>query len=189
MKRLLFVLCAAAILVASSPAAADSYVYVLDGKCITNGQAINVKALKAKYSGSYFWFSIGGKSFIVRDRDVLTRMKPIYEPLFDTGIDFSFGEQLSVFAQQMAVMKEQLKLGDKPKPGEDSAIAARRLELKYQQDRLAERQSELAERANASAQAANEYADKLEALNRDIEKQLHDLGAQLVAQRIAVEAR
>ena len=183
MSRFLF---AIFLLAAAAPTFADSFLLVSGGQSITNGEAVNVKALKAKHTGSYFWFSIDGKSYIVRDQRVLSRMKTIYEPLFSSGGDFTIGEQAVLLSQQMTLMQEQLRIGLEPKAGEDARTAARRVELKYEQNRLAERQNELAERANIAAEKANDFASKLDDLNRAIEHQLHDLGIQLVEQRIAV---
>ena len=187
MRRFVFAFAALAILASPCSIAADSYLFVENGRAITNGAPVNVKALKAKYIGSYFWFSISGKSYIVRDSNVLSGMKPIYAPLFDMGIDFTFGEQLTLLSEQMTVLKEQLRIGLEPKPGEDAKTATRRLQLKQEQNRLAARQNELAARANASAARVNDYASRLDDINRGIERQLHDLATQLVAQRIAVE--
>jgi len=44
----------------------------------------------------------------------------------------------------MTLMKEQLRIGLEPKPGENAKTTARRLALKHEQNRLAERQNELA---------------------------------------------
>ena len=175
MSRFVFALLALSILASPRALAADSFLYVTDGRAITNGEPVNVKALKAKYSGSYFWFSIDGKAYLVRDPDVLSAMKPIYAPLFDMGFDFPIAEQLSI-------MKEQLHIGLEPKPGEDPRIAARRVELKRQQN-------ELARRANASAKRVNAYAARLDDINRNIERQLHDLAVQLIASKVAVRAQ
>ena len=117
MGRFLFALL---LLAAAAPAFADSFLFVSHGQSITNGEPVNIKALKARHIGSYFWFSIDGKSYIVRDPKVLSRMKVIYQPLFSTGA------------------------------------------------------------------GANDYAARVDAVNRDIEHQLHDLGTQLIAQRTAV---
>jgi hypothetical protein len=173
----------------AAPAFADSFLFVSHGQAITNGEPVNVKALKARHTGSYFWFSIDGKSYIVRDPKVLSRMKTIYEPLFTTGGDFTIGEQADLLSQQMTLMKEQLRIGLEPKAGEDSKTAARRVELKYEQNRLAERQNALAERANIAAEKSNDFAARLDDLNRAIEHQLHELGTQLIEQRIAVRDR
>lgn len=183
-----FVLAFLALTVLASPRSlsADSYLFVTDGRAITNGEPVNVKALKARYSGSYFWFSVGGKAYIVRDAQVLSRMKPIYAPVFDMGWDFPIGEQLTIFAQQMTVMKEQLRIGVEPKPGEDPRVAARRVELKFEQNRLAQRQNVLAERANKAARAANDYAARIDDINREIERQLHALALQCIELGIAV---
>ena len=186
MSRFVFALLALSILASPRALAADSFLYVIDGRAITNGEPVNVKALKAKYSGSYFWFSIDGKSYIVRDAKVLSQIRAIYAPVFDFGMDFTFGEQLALFSQQMTVMKEQLAIGVEPKPGEDARITERRLELKLQQNRLARRQNELARRANAAAGKVNAYASRLDDINRAIERQLHDLATQLIEQGIAV---
>ena len=188
MRRFAFLLLASTILASPSSLLADSYLYVIDGRAITNGEPVDNKELKAKYSGSYFWFSIDGKAYIARDPKVLESMKAIYLPIFDLGIDFTIGEQLPLMAQQLMLMKEQLNIGLDPKPGEDPAIAARRLELKYEQNRLAARQNELARRANDSARKLNAYAARLDEINRGIERRLHDLGKHLIALRIAVPA-
>ena len=170
---------------------ADSFLFVSNGQAITNGTPVNVKALKARYAslGSYFWFSIGGKSYIARDANVLRRVKDVYQPVFETGADFTVGEQLGLFAQQMAVMQEQFRIGLEPHPGEDARTAARRFELRMEQNRLAARQNELAKRANTSAARLNDYAARLPEINRRIEAQLREIGMRLVEQRIAVEAR
>ena len=184
MRRFLFALL---VLAAGAPSTfADSFLFVSRGQSITNGEPVNVKALKARYAGSFFWFSIDGKSYIARDPKVLNRMKVIYGPLFSSGSDFTIGEQAALLSQQMTLMQEQLRIGLEPKAGEDARTAARRVELKYEQNRLAERQNELAERANIAAEKANDFASKLDDLNRSIEHQLHDLGIQLVEQQIAV---
>src|SRR6185503_7333962 len=81
---------------------ADSFLYVSNGQAITNGTPVNVKALKARYAGagSFFWFSIDGKSYIARDPNVLRRVKDVYRPVFETGADFTVGEQLGLFAKR-----------------------------------------------------------------------------------------
>jgi hypothetical protein len=174
MRRFLLGLLAVVFL--TSPlAAADSFLYVIDGRAITNGAPVNNKALKAKYSGSYFWFSIDGKAYLVRDANVLSGMKAIYAPVFEIGWDFPIAEQLSI-------MKEQLRLGPEPKPGEDPSITMRRIELKRQQN-------ELARRTNAAAKRVNAYAARVDDMNREIERQLHDLAVQLIASKIAVRAQ
>ncbi|HJQ40891.1 MAG TPA: hypothetical protein VKB93_27450 [Thermoanaerobaculia bacterium] len=162
----------AVLLLASPLTADDSFLYVIEGRAIANGAPVNNKALKAKYSGSYFWFSIDGKAYLVRDANVLSRIKAIYAPVFDFGWDFPIAEQLSV-------MKEQLLLGPDPKPGEDLSVTMRRIELKRQQN-------ELAKRANAAAKKVNAYAARVDDMNREIERQLHDLGVQLIASKLAV---
>lgn len=179
MRRFMLGLLAVTFL-ASPLTAADSFVYVMDGRAITNGEPVNNKALKAKYSGSYFWFSIDGKAYLVRDPDVLSAMKPIYAPVFDMGFDFPIGEQLEVMVQQLEVLKEQKRSG---------ITEARRLELKFEQNRLAAKQNELAKRANASAKRVNAYAARLDDINRNIERQLHDLAVQLIASKVAVSAQ
>ena len=190
MSRLVLALLAISASAAAAPRLfADSFLFASGGQSITNGAPVNVKALKAKYTGSFFWFAIDGQSYIVRDPKVLSRMKTIYEPLFSSGSDFTIGEQTAILSQQMTLMKEQLRIGLEPKAGEDAKTAARRVELKYQQNRMAERQNELAQRANLAAEKANDFAARLDDLNRQIEHQLHDLGTQLVEQRIAFEVK
>jgi hypothetical protein len=172
------------------PVSADSFLIVTNGRAITNGMPVNVKALKSKYAsaGSFFWFSVDGKPYIVRDPNVLQRVNDLYKPVFETGADFTVGEQLGLFAQQMAVFQQQVRVGLEPRAGEDARTAARRLELRMEQNRLAARQNELAKRANASAARLNDYAARLPELNRRIEAQLRELGLRLVEQGIAVEA-
>jgi len=51
-------------------------------------------------AGSFFWFSIDGKSYITRDPNVLRRVKDVYRPVFETGADFTVGEQLGLFAKR-----------------------------------------------------------------------------------------
>jgi hypothetical protein len=191
MRRLVFAVLALTILPSAAAFAGDSYLYVHDRKSITNGQPVNVKALEAKYSrdGSYFWFSIDGKSYLVREPKVLDGMRPIYDPLFETGMDFTVGEQARIFSRQMTLMKEQLRIGLEPQPGESAATAARRLELKFEQNRLAQRQNELAEGANRAARDANDFARRLDGINRDIERQLRELGLRLIRLGIAAEVR
>lgn len=179
MRRFLLGLLAVTFL-ASPLTAADSFVYVIDGRCITNGAPVNNKAIKAKYSGSYFWFSIDGKAYLVRDPDVLSAMKPIYAPVFDMGFDFPIGEQFEVMVKQLSVLKEQQRPG---------LTDAQRLALKFEQNRLSTRQNELAKRANAAAKRANEYSARVDEMNRKIEGQLHDLGVQLIASGVAVRAQ
>ena len=188
MRRSVLAVLALTVLLSPGSLFADSYLFVTDGRAITNGEPVNVKALKARYSGSYFWFSIGGKAYLVRDPNVLKRMKPIYDPLFSGGGGFPIGEQFTVLSQQMTLLQEQLRIGLEPKPGEDARIAARRVELKFEQNRLARRQNELAEQANAAARAANDFAARLGDINREIERQLRVLGVQLIGQKIAVPA-
>lgn len=190
MTRFTFVVLAAAILLSPSAFARDAFLYVNNGQAITNGRPVNNKALKAKYSDSrsYFWFEIDGKAYIVRDPNVVSSMKPIYAPVFETGMDFTLGEQMEVFTQQMEVMKEQFRIGIEPKPGEDAATAIRRTELKREQNRLGARQNELARRANAGAARLNDFAARLDDINRDIERRLHDLATQLIATGVAVRA-
>lgn len=109
------ILCALLVFVAV-PAFADSFVYASGGQTITNGEAVNVKTLRARFGRSMFWFKLDDKVYIVRDRNVLARMKKIYEPLFSPGAEA-----------------------------------------------------------------------RLDDINHNIERQLHDLGRQLIAQRIAVQ--
>jgi hypothetical protein len=168
-------------------ASADSFLYVSNGQSITNGAPVNVKALKARYNGSFFWFSIAGKSYITRDTSVLRRINDVYTPLFSSGGDFTIGEQAALFSKQMALLQEQIRIGLEPRPGEDAKTAARRLELRFEQNELAQRQNELADRANRAAEQANDFAARLDGINRKIELRLHDIGAELVRQRIAVE--
>lgn len=170
-------------------ASADSFLFVSGGQSITNGSPVNVKALKAKHSGSFFWFSIGGRAYIARDAGVLSRIKDVYSPLFATESDFTIGEQAALFSQQMALMKEQLRIGLEPRAGENAKTATRRVELKYEQNRLAERQNVLARRANDAAAGANDFSARVDGINRQIELQLHDVGLQLVEQRIAVAVK
>ena len=174
---------------ASPTLAADSYLYVDHGRSITNGTAVNVKALKRRHAGSFFWFLIDGKAYIARDPRVLSEMKAIYQPLFDTGADFTIGEQGSMLGRQARVEEELKTIGFEPRTGEGAAVAARRRELKQEQVSLRARQNELARRANVGAEKANEYAANLDALNRSIEQKLHALGVRLVQEGIAVEVR
>ena len=113
--RSLCALLISAVMFATRLFAADAFVFVSNGQTITNGRPVSVKALRARYSGSYFWFSTGEKSYLVRDAKVLKRIKAIYAPVF-------------------------------------------------------------------SADPAS-----IDEVNRDIERQLHDLSRQLIAQRVAVE--
>lgn len=187
MSRIILALLTASTLTAAAPR--DSFLFVANGHTITNGAPVNVKASKAKHPGSFFWFSIDGKNYITRDASVLNRIEEIYEPLFSPSGDFSAGEQVELLTQQLRLAKEQLRIGLEPRSGEDASIAARRVELKYEQNRLAERQNELAERANLAAEKANDFSFKVDDLNRRIEHQLHDLAAQLVGQGVAVEVK
>ena len=83
MKKLLLLLA----LLATPVLAADSYVFVQNGRTITNGAPVNVKALRASQHGSYFWFTLDGKTYIARDAKALARIEPVYEPLFTPGND------------------------------------------------------------------------------------------------------
>lgn len=183
MKKLLVVLA----LVAMPALAGDSYVFVQNGRTITNGAPINVKALRAKYNGSFLWFSLDRKSYITRDPKVLARIGPLYNPLFSTDLDFTVGEQAKLLSQQARLLQEQLRIGLDAKAGEDAATAVRRTQLRVEQNRLAQRQNELAARANAAAVRANEYAAHVNELNLEIERALHDVAAQLVKQGLATK--
>jgi hypothetical protein len=61
--------------------ASDSWVYVHSGVSITNGSPVNVKALKQALDGDFFWFTSGGRSYVVRDAASLQLVREIYAPL------------------------------------------------------------------------------------------------------------
>jgi len=61
--------------------ASDSWVYVHSGVSITSGAPVNVKALKQQLDGDFFWFTHGGKSYVVRDAASLERVRDLYAPL------------------------------------------------------------------------------------------------------------
>ena len=109
------------LLAATLSASADSFVYMSNGQCITEGAPVNVKALRSTYRGSFFWFSIAGKSYITRDAKVLRRLKDVYAPLFTEPV--------------------------------------------------------------------KDYSSRIDDINRHIELQLHDIGVQLVREKIAVPVR
>jgi|ERR1051325_194023 hypothetical protein len=75
----------ALLLLAASALAAprESYVYVHHGQSITNGAPVSVKAIKARYGTSFFWFTHGGKTHVVRDAAALRQVRAVYAPLFD----------------------------------------------------------------------------------------------------------
>jgi hypothetical protein len=61
--------------------ASDSWVYVHSGVSFTNGAPVNVKALKQTLDGDFFWFTRGGKTYVVRDAASLLTVRDIYAPL------------------------------------------------------------------------------------------------------------
>ena len=76
-----------AVLATAALGSSDSYLFVQNGRSITNGAPVNVKALKARHHGSYFWFSLDGKTYITRDAETLARIDKVYKPLFDPAND------------------------------------------------------------------------------------------------------
>jgi hypothetical protein len=149
----------------------DSFVLVHDGgKCITNGAPTNVKAVKNRFSGSYFWFTRGGEEYIVRDAAAIQRVRELHAPLFDREMAGPAGEQFEIFQQQMKIMREQMTIGLEPREGEDPSVRLRRAQLKDEQNRLARRQNELARETNRIARALN--AVPPEKINAEISRTL-----------------
>src|SRR4051812_11328344 len=111
MRKIGIVLCSfgVALLIATSSLASEdnSYLFVTNGKAITNGAPMNVKAVKAKYSGSYFWFSLDGKRYLTRDAATLEQIKKIYASLFSGMGEFIIAEPFEVLLQQERVKEEQ----------------------------------------------------------------------------------
>lgn len=178
---------AVALLLASAAVAAprQAFVFVLNGQTITNGEPVNNKAIRARFVDDFFWFTRDSREYLVRDAATLRRIREVYTPVFDaTGQSLGWtGEQLQVFAKQMEVMREQLAIGVEPRPGESSTAAARRTELKAQQNLLAMRQNELARKQNEVTRRGNPMS--IEKINERIEVELAAISAELIRSGVA----
>lgn len=162
-------LCAFALAVLALTAVAkdrQSFVFNLNGQTITNGVPVNNKAIRARYGADFFWFTRDGREYVVRDKATLRRIREVYNPIFDPA---SFAG-LALLGEQMEVMREQLRIGVEPQPGEAPSAAARRLQLKM-------RQNELARQANDAARHMR--ANPVEKINEAIERELEALSAEL----------
>ena len=76
----IFLTCAVSVFVLAAPR--DSYLVVADGKSVANGAPIDVKAVKAKLTAPFFWFTLDGKPYVTRDPAALGEVKHILQPLF-----------------------------------------------------------------------------------------------------------
>ena len=162
----------------------DAFVFVHDGVSVTNGAAVDVKAIKAAHAAPFFWFTSGGSAYVVRDADTLRAVREVYEPLFAAGAEQAgwSGEQLALFQKQMQLSRDQMRIGLEPQAGDSEETRARRAGLKLEQNRLARRQNQLARRQNRAARTSPEK------INREIEVELSMLARELVrnggAQRV-----
>jgi len=91
--------------------ASDSWVYVHSGVSITNGAPVNVKALKQSLDGDFFWFTQGGKTYVVSDAASLERVRDLYAPILALpqsevaaridALNASTGKQLAALAEEL----------------------------------------------------------------------------------------
>jgi hypothetical protein len=167
MKRTLLLL---AFAVSTLAGTRESFVFVNGRYSVTNGAPVSVKAVKARYEAPFFWFTSGAKTYLVTDDASLRRVEEIYRMLFDLA-----GAQVATSARQLELAREQLRIGIEPREGDDPKLNARRMQLKFEQNRLAQRQNEL----------ARLQQNRPEKINEVIEKELSALANELVANGLA----
>lgn len=176
----------------------DSYAFAWHGNfTATNGDSA-IDNLKRLYGDDFFWFTRGGREYVVRDAATLAQLRELYRPQAELGQEqAALGEKQAALGRKQADLgREQARLGLEqasvaldPIGDSDAARSARQNELSRRQNDLGARQKAFGDRQSELGKQQAALGARQTALSRDVEKKLDGIVDDLVRRGIAREVK
>ncbi|MDX2000543.1 MAG: M56 family metallopeptidase [Thermoanaerobaculia bacterium] len=193
-----------------------SWVYLSDdNQTVMSGSYDEFKKVKKRFGGNgpIFYFSEGGKQYVIRDKALLAEIERLYEPVQKLGAQQGElgakqgelgGKQGEIGAQQGALGAKQGALGARigelaarqSRGGESADLEAEMEKLSAEMDRLSAEMDRLSEPMEALGREMEAYGEQMEALGEQMdaasekaEREMSALVKRALAQGLAEEVK